>query len=295
MKIGIIGGGSLGLLFSGYLARHFTTTLYARREEQLKLLKEKGITVKRDKGDFTSTPNIKHVDNDWTDDLMIVAVKQPSLKPLIDKLHQKVGENQAILFLQNGMGHVAYLSGLHHHHIYLGVVEHGAKRLSDNEVIQNGFGMTRIAAYKGHLSRLSALFSESSFKFVREPQWRSMLTEKLMINAVINPLTALYRVENGQLTENSHVIKNMRTLYEETAEIMRVDEIEKGWDKLISICGNTRTNRSSMLQDLDAERATEIEAISGYIIREAERLNKPYPLTRFLYHSILAAEGQVTS
>ncbi|TCP29079.1 ketopantoate reductase [Scopulibacillus darangshiensis] len=294
MKVGIIGGGALGLLFSAYLNKSFETTLYTRRLDQKKLIKQEGIIVDTKDSMFNSFPYVKNTDDTWDDDCLIIAVKQPALKNMLKELNNKTAKEQAIIFIQNGMGHIEDLSGLHHHNLYLGVVEHGARKKSDARVSHNGPGRTRIASYKGDLSLLAPFFEVNTFPFLPEYDWRNMLTRKLIINAVINPLTGIYNVQNGELVRDPHYRLIMGQLFEETANILMLAarEKEKGWRELLEICKNTEENRSSMLQDLDAGRCTEIEAISGYVLREAARLKRRAPLTLFLYHSILAAENR---
>ncbi|MBM7644254.1 2-dehydropantoate 2-reductase [Scopulibacillus daqui] len=301
MKVSIIGGGSVGLLFAGYLARDFQTTLYVRRNEQFQAVKENGIQIQMNDETFISRPRVAYSHEPWSGDLLIFAVKQPELMDMMASINKKAKADQSLLFIQNGMGHIDGLKHLHHHHIFLGVVEHGAKKSSDNHVAHNGAGRTQIAAFRGDFKIIHDLLCLPQFPFKTHTDWKEMLTKKLVVNAVINPLTALYRAENGQLINNPYYCKTMKQVFQETADILFSKKRcfsspphskAKYWEALISICQNTSKNRSSMLQDLDACRKTEIEAISGYLIKEAERLGKPCPLTRWLYNSILGIEHE---
>ncbi|MFC7392449.1 2-dehydropantoate 2-reductase [Scopulibacillus cellulosilyticus] len=299
MQVSVIGGGSIGLLFAGYIAREFPTTLYVRRKEQYHAIKEGGIHILNHSEDFKSYPQVKYSDEPWIGDLIILAVKQPEILSLTETLNNKVNVNQGLMFIQNGMGHIDILENLQHRHIFLGVVEHGAKKTSDNQVVQNGLGNTQVAAFRGDMKFINDLLLLSQFPFKIQSDWKSMLIEKLIVNAVINPLTALYRVKNGQLIENTFYYQVMKQVFQETADVLCLsnpknnylpNNIAHYWDKVMNICKNTSDNRSSMLQDIEAGRITEIEAISGYIIKEADRIGKGCPLTQFLYNSILAVQ-----
>lgn len=105
--------------------------------------------------------------------------------------------------------------------------------------------------------------------------------KKLVVNAVINPLTTIFRCQNGELIDNPTMFAVVKLLLEETAEIVRglmPDTRDSLSDKnlldhVISVADKTRKNTSSMLQDVNAGRKTEIDYISGYFVREALRMS----------------------
>src|SRR5690606_69523 len=105
------------------------------------------------------------------------------------------------------------------------------------------------------------------------------LAYKLVANAVINPLTAIFQVTNGTLLTNDYLFKLMRNLFHETVRVLELEE-QKLWDYVVTICKQTAKNQSSMLRDIQAKRRTEIDAISGYIIERAKEqgINVPYTI-----------------
>src|SRR5699024_8556284 len=124
------------------------------------------------------------------------------------------------------------------------------------------------------------------FPFLLHSNYELMLQRKLVINAVINPLTALFRVTNGQLITNPYFKKIMNELYDEIIlclpkikEVVTISDVEH-------ICQATHTNQSSMLKDIIHQRPTEVEAILGYIRNKAREKQLNLPLTHFLYDSI---------
>ena len=87
--------------------------------------------------------------------------------------------------------------------VYVGTVEHGAIRLEPNRVLHTGIGSTKISSIRPSRSRLLemiSLESDKSFPFIIEEDYENMLLKKLVVNAVINPLTAVLGVKNGELT-----------------------------------------------------------------------------------------------
>jgi 2-dehydropantoate 2-reductase len=106
---------------------------------------------------------------------------------------------------------------------------------------------------------------------------------KLLINAVINPLTAILRIPNGGLTETPERMELTRALFDETFSILSeygVDGQEASWDTFLRVCAATRDNHSSMLQDAVMGKPTEIDSINGEIVRLAARLGRDAPWNR---------------
>lgn len=221
-------------------------------------------------------------------DLTIIAVKQYQLESVISHLPAK----GALLFLQNGMGHLKLLGQLDAEVIYVGSVEHGAVRETENTVSHNGLGLTRVAVYRGNpslIERVAELLA-GTFPMYMEPDYYEMLAGKLAANAAINPLTAILGVRNGELVENPHYEKVLESVFEEAARILGFQEKQGRLLKVKGICRTTSENRSSMLKDLDAGRQTEVDAILGYLLEEAAGKGIEAPLLGALYGMVKGRE-----
>ncbi|WP_231587001.1 ketopantoate reductase C-terminal domain-containing protein [Paenibacillus sp. E194] len=120
-----------------------------------------------------------------------------------------------------------------------------------------------------------------------------MVYQKLLANVIINPLTAVLRIKNGQLLLQEDRLSLMKELFGEAAAVYRAAHIsideEKDWERVVQVCRMTSSNSSSMLQDVEAGRRTEIEAITGALIRMADRYEVAVPLHRMMYRLILAS------
>jgi 2-dehydropantoate 2-reductase len=295
LNIGIIGGGAIGLLFGSYLASTYDVTIYTRTTQQADLLNRNGITMINHLGNTSYNRRIKSSPISIGipyHDVVIVAVKQyvlVEIKQIIQKLR-----SPTIIFLQNGMGHLNLLQELAKTStIIIGIVEHGALRESETEVIHTGVGVTKISAFQGDAEESFVLFDSlgfEDFKVIKEEDWYTSMTSKLVINAVINPLTALYQVENGVLLKNDHLFTGMKMLFEEVATVVQIEDEESQWNHVIEVCNKTQYNRSSMLKDLETGRKTEVDAILGYVLDQARIKKRTLPVTSFLYQSILGLE-----
>jgi 2-dehydropantoate 2-reductase len=294
MKVGIIGGGALGLLFASYIARAaiHDVTIYTRRQNQADCLNNEGLQLisKGKQFNFRIRAEILH-NQRLEQDILIIAVKQYHLGDLLTNFPY-IQQINTILFIQNGMGHIPYLDKLSNDSIYLGVVEHGAMLLSSHAVEHTGIGKTKLSSYKGDSVVPSDFFSTvdcNTFHFEYKDDWFQMLTEKLVINSVINPLTAVYRVTNGELLSNTYFYEMMKVLFNEVISIFP-SKSQNLWERVVEVCEKTANNRSSMLKDLEEGRRTEIDAILGYVIEVGENKGFALPVSTFLYHSIKGLE-----
>lgn len=292
VKIGVIGGGALGLLTSGFLALNsHEVTLYCRREEQKNDIERSGIhieTISQSKHHVKIStgmfPDIQE------EELYIVATKQGDLNDLMNVLSTKLHSNQGILFLQNGMSHIQWFDRLKCH-VYVGTVEHGAQKISDSNVLHTGTGQINLAYWQGNRDPLD-LFNRlhnPTFPIVWKEDGYGLLAWKLIVNAVINPITALFKVKNGTILRNTYLLEIAKNLCKEGSMVLGLS-YDESWEYVQKICKRTSENQSSMLKDILNGKQTEIESISGFILEKAEV--HAIPNTLFIYHSIKALEEE---
>lgn len=291
MKIGIIGGGSVGLLCAYYLSLHHEVTVVTRRKEQAAAIQSEGVQLYKGGKEFSADCSADtSINSDF--DLLVVTVKQHQLQSVFPLL-ERIGKTN-ILFLQNGMGHIHNLKDWHvEHSIYVGIVEHGAVRKSDTAVDHTGVGAIKWSAFDdAKPDRLNILHqhNHSDFPILYERDWYPLLTGKLIVNACINPLTALLQVENGELLTTPAYLAFMKLVFQEAFRILRLENETEAWERVRTVCGQTKDNRSSMLVDVIEGRQTEIDAIIGYLLKEARLHGLDAVHLEFLYGSIKALE-----
>ena len=286
MKIGIIGGGSIGLLVAYYLSKQKNQiTVYVNREEQKQKINESGLYLHACKEEERVTSLL--INEVKKEDIMFICVKQYQLSDIWNTVkHIKC----PLIFMQNGMGHVEDLDKLKGlKDVIIASVEHGARRLKDNKVKHNGEGQIKVAFFSGDekiLHKIEKKLNSNQFPFIIMDNWFEMLAHKMIINAVINPITAIFQVKNGEIIDNPYLLEICKQLSDEAATVLGLDK-EMQWKKVLAVAKNTKNNDSSMKLDISSKRRTEIDAISGYIINCS---NDDLPYTRFVYNSIKAIE-----
>lgn len=288
MQIGVIGGGSVGLLISSYLASRHQVTIYVRNARQKEYLNLEGIWREDSPGKI---PVQSFRSNKlYDEDCFIVCVKQGDIAGILPVL-KTVNQHTPVVFLQNGMGHLPLIASLKQP-VLLGVVDHGALKSGDGSVTHTGKGTIKMAAYAYATEQFKVLvdaINQPDFPVYMEKDWFRLLAEKLMVNAVINPITALFDTKNGAIIDNRYLHRLAKGLSDEAALVLELDACEQ-WDRIQQVAANTAENTSSMLKDLKEKRETELEAITGYLIE----VNKHHqiPNTLFVYNSVKALEAK---
>lgn len=286
MEIGVIGGGSVGLLMGIYLSDKHHVTIYVKRESQKKKINKEGLYLTGSQKRYSVKALLLNEMNN--EDLIIVCVKQPQLINVLRFL-QSQKELMPLLFLQNGMSHLEHLKELLNP-ILLGIVEHGAFREKDNHLSHTGKGIVSIASYNttsNELDRVIKQLNSASFPIHKSENFDQLLKEKLVVNAVINPLTAMLKIKNGSVITDSSALFLANKICEEVARTIKLDPHEQ-WLRVKSIAQKTSENHSSMLTDIINNQETEIESILGYILAISK---EEIPYTLFVYHGIKAIEA----
>jgi len=292
MKIGIVGPGAIGLLFAFYLKKNKQdVTLFTRTVEQTEKLMQEGISCIRKGRKETVFPNVTPLESIVGEqmDYTFIAVKQYHLANILPFIK---GQRQ-IIFLQNGMSHLDILHEIKCENVAVGIVEHGAKKENEYTVHHTGVGVTKFGVVNGDWSQFESLldcFSSKYFSVRVEEDWKQTMSYKLVINACINPLTALFGIQNGELLSNPFFYKVMEQIFQEVMFLVGEKKKEEMWQLVCHVCETTSSNTSSMLADVKENRETEIDAIIGYAIEEARKQRKQVPTLQFLYNSIKGLE-----
>ncbi|WP_238654628.1 ketopantoate reductase family protein [Paenibacillus piscarius] len=314
MIIDIIGAGSLGLLLAGRLiSGGAVLRIWCRSEEQSRALTEHGLTISYEDGtasltvgggSFSAGTVKEYTQQQLTDpgDVTLITVKQKVLhQDLPEILRPLRGLNLTMIGFQNGCGHLELLQELlPASSIWAAVTTEAAKRKTLTEVIHAGKGEICIGKNSRSLdgtklneqnswpaaviSFIDALIT-AGFDASLSKEVDTIIYRKLMINALINPLTAVWRVRNGELLDSPGRMQLMKELYTEAARIYEACGIPAGpqlWDAAQEVCRATSGNISSMLADVLAARETEIRWINGSIVEMGRRQEIDAPLHRWI-------------
>lgn len=298
VKVGIIGAGSIGLLMGSYLAEaNIGVTMLVRNVEQKIKLENNGICRINEGHIEVNTAVDATVDYQkmTTMDVLIIAVKYQDLSSVLQKLKDEKIQTP-LLFIQNGLAHLSDIEESDFPHVAFATVEHGALKKNGHTVAHNGIGKITIGEGFGDSKKFDILEKASSelFPICRHVDASYILLRKVLINCLVNPLTTILQVPNGELVTETHAHQLMKLLYEELIEAF--PEMKEGlpFEAVEAVCKHTARNHSSMLTDFIAGRPMEIETIVSAVIAKAKREEKRLPLLE-TYEKILIVLDQSIS
>jgi 2-dehydropantoate 2-reductase len=287
----IVGTGALATLFAARLnGVGHPVTMLGGWKNGLRALQENGARLIDADGAEFAYP-VKATDNPA--DCMgaryaLVLVKSWQTERVAAQLAECLAEDGLALTLQNGMGNRELLSGtLGLPCVALGITTTGATLLGPGLARAGGEGVISVESHP-RLGPLETALTEAGFNVQVVNDADALVWGKLVINAAINPLTALLRVPNGELLQRPAAHKMMSVLAQEAAAVATAQGIHLPFEDAAraaeDVARKTAANHSSMFQDIRRGAPTEIDAICGAITKTGERLGVATPVNRVCWH-----------
>ena len=288
----------IGSLYAGHLARVCEVTVLCRREEHARALNEQGLTVSG-RHDFTSRVAAATDPAELPEpELAIVATKGTELASAAARLEGHWPAT-AVMTVQNGLGAedvfpgrrvisaVTFMSGTRHSDTHV-------EYILDTETWLGPYGDTPYEL----VEETAALIVESglkaqAFRDLRPAQW-----SKLIFNATVNAVAALTGLPHDphfaareQLSDLGYLVQDLMDEGKRVAEAAEVELHEDPWEMNVLATQRGSRHYPSMLEDVEAHRPTEIDHITGALVREADRLGVAVPLHTALYRLVKAREA----
>ncbi len=232
--------------------------------------------------------------------LIVICVKSYQVKKALQSIHALIADNAVIILTHNGLGTFEEISHLLKttQCLLTLLLTQGARKVADYHIEHTGMGNSDLGLIFGQLTSTKQAQTVDYFQQglqqiywqedIKQAQW-----QKLAINCVINPLTALKNMPNGDI--NQHVYQEkVRQVIREVVQAAAKEEVtlsESSLLKLIkSVAHNTENNISSMRADIIASRRTEIDYINGYVHRLGGKHQLATPNNTQLWLDIKALE-----
>lgn len=310
MNVMMIGAGAIGLLLTAKLA-HIGVRLevVTHTEDQAKQLLAHGIvlddqTIRLDPQalvrSYEKSANDTSVDQP---DYIILTVKQAAIdQQLVRFIADQMGSATKLVCFQNGIGHIEKLQAeIPSERLLIAVTTEGAKKMSPFQLAHTGQGTTYIGTIHDKRDQevqeqtkdFCKLLKSAGFCARTSNRIIDKIWNKLVINSIINPLTAILGITNGELLQIPAAFNLMRSLYEEALQAAEMQSVKLSadlWEQLLEVCRRTSSNYSSMLQDISAGRITEIDAINGMLLQIGDAAGLEMPVNRTIYQLVKAKE-----
>ena len=287
MNFLIVGPGAMGCLFAGHLKKAgHQVVILDYKKERVNHINGNGISLEGVGGNFnvqvtavTGKPSRKF-------DVVLICVKAYQTDEVARTISSWLDPNVMVLTLQNGLGNLEILKkALGNERVLGGVTAEGATLLGPGHVRHAGRGPTVIGpagSDDGPAANIVSAFADAGFDVRAVDEVEDLIWGKLIVNVGINALAAITKLKNGRLPDIDGTRQVMKEAVLEAVRIADVKGIKLPYpdpiERVLEVCRGTADNIASMLQDVLAQRATEIRFINGAIVSEGRRLGIPTPV-----------------
>lgn len=296
--VALIGMGAVGTVYGNLLYKKYGSGFAVISDESRKeKLVQNGFTLNGD----TFYPNVaSNNNNNIKYDLIIFAVKNYQLEGAIEDVRSFVGKNTILITFLNGVTartriHAAYPDNK----VFYGLSMKIDAIRTDKGVVNtvNGeihFGEADNTVISEEVQAVVDCFNESGIQNIVFPDMIRMAWKKFMLNVGVNQVTAVTKAPYGKVTS----IETNLTLFREAmkevliiAKASNIDLREEDVEEFVTLMSHFSPNsKTSMLQDVEAKRKTEVDYFAGTVIEMGKKLNIPTPVNNVLYCIIKSIE-----
>jgi len=312
MKFLIAGAGAIGAYIGARMAKAgLDVTLFARGPH-LRAMQERGVQIKSSEGDFIARPAIAgSLEEVGPVDVVFLAVKAHGLPALAPQLKAVLGPETTLVSTQNGIPWWYFQrfggewNGLRLERVdpagvissaipaqqVIGSIVYFSTEITAPGVVQHIEG-NRISlgepdgSRSDRSRRIAEALIASGLRAPVTSRLRHEIWVKVLGNASFNPVSALTRATLAQMVRDPGVCSVIRNIMEEVEAVSRKlgMELPVSIDQRIAGAEKVGEHKTSMLQDLEAGRPMELEALVGAVVELGERVGLPMTCTRTVYN-----------
>ncbi len=285
-KIFILGAGAIGSVLGALLSKKNDVTLIGE-EEHIKAIKSEGLRIS---GDVKETFQVKaetKIKLLPPNTLLLLTTKAHQSQKAISQIKKLLKKDTVILVLQNGLGNedlVRKAAGKKCR-IVRGITLMFVEFLKPGGV-RYGQGDT-ILPLTSEGGKIAELLRGAGLRVKLSKDMKKEIWKKLVVNCVLNPLTAIFRVKNNKIGVDS--LKPVRKrIVKECFRVAAAEGIflKKNFEKELTKKISFYKNYSSMCQDIMKGRKTEIDFLNGKILELAKKHRLETPANEIIYYLI---------
>jgi len=301
MKIGIAGAGAVGCHYGSMLQQAGYDVLLLGRGEHLAALQNDGLVHESD-----GVP--KHLTVKATNsvadigvcDVVMICCKMIGLSAMLEELQGVVGKGALLVSLQNGVEAPDYVSSAFPYHaIAAGTAFIGARIENPGHVIHSAAGGIRLAQWQNgegevYFKPLVQALEAAGVPIRVEDDVRLMLWRKLLWNIGFNAITAITGRHARDVAAVPETLSIIRAAMQEAVAVANAEGValtDEDITKHIGVTLKMGPVKTSMWQDIETGRLTEVDYINGYVINRADELSLQAPTNRMLTALLHAIEG----
>ncbi len=303
MKIAVIGAGAMGALYGGYLSRENDVLLVDVNQKQVDTINENGLRIHEPDGSVTHVYPRASTDTkrETPADLVVLFVKAMFSRSALESNRSLIGPDTYLMTLQNGSGHEdTLLQFVDEAHVVIGTTQHNCAVLGFGEVRHGGSGKTCIGMLPGHdsaqLAPIAQAFTACGLDAHCEGQVQKVIWGKMMTNVSASVLTGILQVPLGYIADNESAWALCETLIREAVAVAAGEGIDFDVDEKIAevrgVCERSPQGLTSIYADLRDGRKTEVDTISGSVVRAGRKNGVSAPTHEAMVNLVHAMEGR---
>lgn len=297
----ILGGGAVGCIFGGLLSNSgHNVQIINRSLKTVDSIKTNGLHLDLNGKKINCFPKAGQPGDAMTARVVMVFTKTYQTKDALLGILPKMNSKTTYFSLQNGLGNGKVLSDItHSNSIFHGVTMLPATLLKAGHVKSKGVNTTWFGSYKSadhniaHSILHDLIKCDFDVRLVENPNVH--IWQKACFNIALNAISALINGSPGLVGDFPGVKSIVYELAAEAIEVATQDgikiETKTVYEMIDFVCTNHRYHKPSMLQDIQLERATEIESLNGFIVQRAKQLNIKAPTNQMITELIKAREN----
>ncbi len=302
MKIAVLGAGAMGSIYGGRLSLYNDVYMIDKKQEIVEKINADGLKLFENDKDVVYRPEAMSDSKNLEEvDLVILFVKSLFSKAALEENRHIIGEHTYLMTLQNGAGHEDILSEfVPKERIIIGTTEDNGAVLDNAYVRRGGKGKTNIGMLvpdkEGMLQKVKESFDLCGFDTHIYDNIQQLIWDKLFTNVSLSALTGVLQVPIGFIASDEYAWNMTVILIKEALQVAKAlgltfDENEV-IEKVRATSINSPDGKTSIYADLKAGRRTEVNTISGAVVRAGEKTGVDVPTHRMIVNMVHAMEDR---
>ncbi len=304
MKVIVLGAGAMGCLFGAAFHRAGAdVTLVDVNQPHVDAITANGLEVDLRSGPETlplraALPTDVH----RPADLVLVFTKTFHTAAALEGISAAVGDDTHLLSLQNGLGNDRRLAEfVSHDRVMAGASMLPSDMVGPGRIRSHGEGYSKLyPAFDGDPAmarRVADLLTQGGLETVLDPKIHEVIWSKAIFNATMNPLCTLTRRTPGFLGANAEARATIRAAVAEGVAAAHANGVMVDGQPIYDLTETSMVDHAdhepSMLQDMNAGRRTEVDAITGAIVTAAKEAGGEAPVLETLWHLVKLEEAKL--
>lgn len=300
MRIAVIGAGAMGSIYGGHLSLHNDVYLIDTNQEIVDHINNNGLILQENGSDVTYQPiAVSSSQGLEPADLIILFVKSLFSRAALRSSQNLIGPNTYLMTLQNGSGHEDILAEfVSKNRIIIGTTEDNGAVLAPGHIRRGGTGKTNIGMLtedeENFLPKLKDVLDSCGFQGYIHTNIQQLIWNKLFTNVSLSAVTGVLQVPIGFIAANEHAWNLTCQLIHEAVAVAHGLGLEADEAKIIEgvkqVSVNSPNGITSICADIQNGRKTEVDTISGSVVRASKKCGIPAPTHEMIVELVHAME-----